>query len=262
VGRVTISYLQTWPVPNTLPCRRPGEMHVWIAALDVALPTLRKLEGLLSADERARAARFVLSDARRQFVAARGQLRQLLGLYLGWPPQRLRIRYGPHGKPHLANVPEGEGMPHFNITHCGDFALCALSFDREVGVDLERIDESLDIGALGQHFLTPHEQGALTALTPRQHRLAYFRHWARKEAYVKARGCGLHMDPRTFSVLVNTDQCVHLTDTATAGEPPTVWTIRDLNVGLPYVAAIAAPGADWQPLCWSYAMREDAAMSY
>src|SRR4051812_2957269 len=55
-----------------------GDTHVYAADLGDA----GRLEGVLTADERARAGRFRLGRIRDQFVAARGRLRLLLGHYL------------------------------------------------------------------------------------------------------------------------------------------------------------------------------------
>ena len=45
------------------------------------------------------------------------------------------IKYTSSGKPYLENG------PRFNISHSGEFAVLAIHHTREVGVDIERIDE-------------------------------------------------------------------------------------------------------------------------
>ena len=44
------------------------------------------------------------------------------------------LKYGEYGKPYLAS-----GDLFFNLSHCGDMVVCAVC-DREVGVDIQRID--------------------------------------------------------------------------------------------------------------------------
>jgi len=58
---------------------------------------------VLSEDERQRAGRFHQDADRRRFVVTRGSLRHLLGQHLQMPPECIKIGYGPHQAPFLAN---------------------------------------------------------------------------------------------------------------------------------------------------------------
>src|SRR5262245_63160139 len=69
--------------------------------LDLTSRDHEALEALLSTEERNRAARLVTLEAREAFVAARGRLRQLLGLLSKRSPDRLRIGIDVRGKPRL-----------------------------------------------------------------------------------------------------------------------------------------------------------------
>jgi 4'-phosphopantetheinyl transferase len=241
-----------WPIPERLPQWSKGEVQVWLAALDLAEPVLRALESVLSSDERRRAERFLLDETRRRFIAARGQLRQLLGQYLERDPQRLEIRYGAYGKPYLTGI-AGAVLPHFSVTHCRNFALYALSCEREVGVDIEYIDQTLETEPLEEYFLTRRERDELRALDPSQQRLAFFTYWARKEAYSKGRGYGLRLDPRGFCVLAAGQEPVCLQEANGAGVATRRWVIRDLAVSRNHVGAVAAHGPSaWRPRCWCY----------
>jgi phosphopantetheinyl transferase len=109
-----------------------GAVHIWQADLDAVSV---QLERLLSQRERVRAARIVREPARRRWMAARGVLRTLLGEYLERDPRSLRFAEEPRGKPTLET--SGESRLHFSLAHSGGLAVCALSRDCAVGVDVE-----------------------------------------------------------------------------------------------------------------------------
>ena len=84
-------------------------IHVWAFALDLEADRLSALRQTLSPEEGARAGRFRFARHRDRFVAARGQLREVLARYLDVPPGALAFAYGPQGKPFLAGT---EGLLH------------------------------------------------------------------------------------------------------------------------------------------------------
>src|SRR5262249_3306574 len=100
------------------------DVHVWRVALDRPDSSLRRLERVLSPEERARADRFVLDRVRRRFVACRGALRMILGRYTGQAPDRLQFTYGDYGKPALALASGGADL-RFNVSHSDELALVA-----------------------------------------------------------------------------------------------------------------------------------------
>ena len=104
-----------WSPPPTDLTLSGDDVHVWRAALDQPEWRIRQLASTLSADERARAARFYFEHDRRHFIVGRGLLRAILGCYLGIEPHRLAFGYGAHGKPALAEPSVGRRL-RFNLT--------------------------------------------------------------------------------------------------------------------------------------------------
>ena len=100
------------------------------------------------------------------------------------------IMYKEHGKPFIGNMSD----LHFNISHSGDYAICAVS-DTEVGCDIEKTGE-LKMN-LAERFFTPEER--LVVKTPED----FFKIWVKKESVVKCTGEGLSRGLDTFSVLSN-----------------------------------------------------------
>jgi phosphopantetheinyl transferase len=94
------------------------------------------------------------------------------------------------GKPVLGGPP-GASLVELNLSHSGDLALVAASFDRRLGIDLERIDASRSGQEIAERFFSPREIAALRALPRERQADAFFAGWTHKEAYPKARGDGL-----------------------------------------------------------------------
>jgi 4'-phosphopantetheinyl transferase len=171
-----------------------GGLRVWAADLDVQ-PAVAP-EAWLSADERARAARYRLARDRRRFAQRRGWLRRVLGDHLGIPPAAVRFAHGAHGPPVLA---DRAGL-HVSLSHAGGRVLCALAERRRVGVDVAHVRPGPSDDAVARALLAPGEIAGLRALPPEARPGAFHRCWTRKEAYVKARGEGLARPLDEFEV--------------------------------------------------------------
>lgn len=174
------------------------EIHLWWVALDRTVADEARLRALLTEDERARAAAYARAVDRRRFLVARAVLRRLLGRYLDAPPAAVPLAYGPRGKPHVT----GRADLRFNVSHSAGLALIGVARGREIGVDVERVRDDVDIEAFAARSFSPRELAALRALEAPARRRAFFDCWTRKEAYIKARGDGLAIPLDAFDVSV------------------------------------------------------------
>ena len=191
--------------------------------------------------------RFRFERDRRRYLIGRGLLRLLLGRYLDMAPQDLRFEAAAAGKPHLAS---GQGQLQFNIAHSGDYVLIAIADGRAVGIDVEQVRNDFDAGQVAAHFFSTIEQRDLEALTGRVKIEAFFECWARKEAYVKARGEGLSLPLGQFDVSLRPDEPARLIatrpDPAEAGR----WQLSSLGVADGYKAALVVEGQGWTLRFW------------
>lgn len=158
-----------------------------------------ELEACLTRDERARADRFHFPRDRQRFVRRRGALRYLLSDHLGAGPAAIVLTTGPNGRPELH---PGHGRDlRFNQSSSGDTAVYAFATGIDVGIDVERHRDDIDIDALAVRFFSPREVAALDAESPGSPRsAAFFACWTMKEAFVKARGDGLSLPLDGFDV--------------------------------------------------------------
>ena len=239
-----------------LPPERNAELtcdtvHVWRTATEVSRSRLARFYDLLAADERARAARFARADDRRRYTVARGVLRTLLGRYLSVEPAALEFRYGAHGKPSLAASPGGRDV-RFNLSHSCGLALHAFAVGREVGVDVERIRPETDVTGVARHSFSPAEVDALMDLPAGQRREAFFNGWTRKEAFIKAHGEGIALGLSRFDVTLRPGEPAKLLRFDNEPAEAARWSMRALEVGEGYKAALAAEGDGWELRCWEY----------
>ena len=179
-----------------------------------------------------------------------GILRALLGRYTGLDPEKVVFSYTAYGKPELE--PRGDhSVLTFNVSHADGQALYAVSRGRAVGIDLERVQHSLDYEQIVSHILAREERAALCSLTPYQRSIGFFRIWVCKEAYVKACGLGFTVAPDQFAVTLSSDGSAKLLYTQDRTNA-TCWSLRELPAADGYVAALAVEGQDWHLRCWRY----------
>lgn len=218
-------------------------VHVWRVPLDAPATLLPRLWLMLDHMERARARGLLLHRDRVRFVVAHAALRTILAHYLQQQPSEVCFQVGVYGKPMVA----GTLRPRldFNLAHSADLAVCAVARDREVGIDLERIQPTA-LDDLAQRFFSPAEQAALGALPPAQRVLGFFQCWTRKEAYLKADGHGLALPLDSFDVSVAPGAPAAVLAVRGTAHIATDWSLRELDVGAEYSGAIAALGGDWQ----------------
>ena len=111
----------------------------------------------------------------------------------GLDPAALTVTEGPHGKPQLK-----EADVHFNLSHSGNFSVCAVS-DRRVGCDIEEL-APYRIGVAHRFFTAEETRMIEEASSEEERRRRFCRIWTLKESYVKLTGAGLSCAPDSFSV--------------------------------------------------------------
>jgi 4'-phosphopantetheinyl transferase len=227
-----------WQRPRGQTPLERGDAHVWRVRLDTAVFDEADGGSILTADERLRLARFRFQRDAVRFGTCRLVLRCILGRYLDKPPGSVRIAADDFGKPYLS----GEGAHiRFNVAHSGEFALVGVTCNREIGVDIEHVKPELPWQEIAPTVFSDREIEAIYALEPARQRRAFFQCWTLKEALVKAKGQGLSLPLREFTVPVMPspeDDPFTLSDPMQS-EP---WALRPLFPNIEYAGAIATEG--------------------
>ncbi|PWC53914.1 4'-phosphopantetheinyl transferase superfamily protein [Azospirillum sp. TSO22-1] len=175
----------------------PDTVHVWIRPVPPG-PEDEGL-GLLDQSETARWHRFHRAETRRLFAAAHALLRTALSRYAAVDPRDWRFAAEEHGRPYLTGPETGLS---FNLTHADGLAACAVARGLPVGIDAERMDRRLDLDGIARVAFAESERAQVTAAPTERQNAVFFGVWTLKEAYIKARGLGLALPLKSFSVTV------------------------------------------------------------
>lgn len=220
-----------------------NEVHVWRISLNVTAPYKRRLESILSVGEKYRAEKYRFLVDRNHFIVVRGVTRIILGCYLNMQPSELRFSYGSYEKPILIDQRDGHVL-HFNVSHSDELGLCAVTRDRELGVDLERIRPGFIHEEIPEHFFSSQEVTKLRALPISLQEKAFFRCWTRKEAYLKAKGGGLSAKLNQFEVSFAPGEPAAILNTFDDPKEKIRWSLFDIDPGPSYAAAAVVEGFD------------------
>jgi 4'-phosphopantetheinyl transferase len=172
----------------------PGSIQIHLIA-PAEIPLGVAMECLID-EEKLRAARFHFAHDAAHWAACRAALRQILARETGIAPREVPLVYSEFGKPVLAAP---FGRLQFNLSHCPDLAILALSDSGPVGVDLESLERAPDLLECVDSFCHPEEIASLPhGSEERSVQLLHL--WTAKEAVLKSLGTGMSHPPETVRI--------------------------------------------------------------
>lgn len=239
-----------WGPPPAILRLASNDVHIWRASLDQPLSLIQQLRQSCAADELSRAKRFHFEKDRRRFLVARAGLRHILSYYTKTPAGELGFGYSEYGKPCLT-FPAGLEL-RFNLSHSGDFGLYAVTWGREIGIDIEQIRPMADIEQIARRFFSARENMALQAIPEPQKETAFFNCWTRKEAYIKAIGEGLSRPLDSFDVSFAPGEPAALLTIRDAPQDISRWSLHGLVPAPGYAAALVVEGRKQRLTCWQW----------
>jgi 4'-phosphopantetheinyl transferase len=243
---------QTWEIPPAHLSLGEQEVHVWRVPVDASAADLASLQAVLTAEEVAKARRFVFERDRTRSLVTHALLRILVGRYLQTSPSLLRFTANTYGKPALASP----DLPlQFNLSHSANLVLYAFAWRRHLGVDVEYMRSNIDYDELAEYCFSPFEQQALSGLSRDEKHVAFYNCWTRKEAYIKARGMGLSLPLNLFDVSLLPGEAAALLRSREDPAEVQRWSMRQLAPGAGYAGALVVEGTDWQLRCWQWQER-------
>ncbi len=186
-----------WTLPPENLELENDEVHVWLASINSV--EVCEFEGIISIDESARAANFYSPEQKKEYLVSRGVLRNILARYTITPAHSLRFKYNEYGKPSLAG--ELNNRLNFNLSHSHGFAVISVTNDSEIGVDLEFIDTSQFCEETARRIFTDREFTHFGTLNAGEREVFFYNCWTRKEAFLKALGSGLIIEPNEIETI-------------------------------------------------------------
>ena len=240
----------SWRVPPDDLSLETNEVHVWRLPLDLPSEQVQGFERTLAGDELSRAGRFHFSLDRDRFIVAHGGLRDILSRYLDIEPSRLCFSQSDFGKPAVVNE-FGEEMLHFSLAHSYQLALCAVSLNLEVGIDVEHMRVDVPGEEIAEQFFTPREVALLRELPSGLRKEVFYNCWTCKEAYAKVSGEGLSFPLDQLDVSAVSGELAALLSLQ-AGPQKLRFSLQMLAPGAGYVASLAVEGRLWNLKCWQW----------
>ncbi len=211
----------------------PDAVHVWSAPLDLDDHEMKGMLERLSPSEQKRVNALLEERAVRQYVVSRAMQRHLLASYVGGHPSEIRFGVVAMGKPTLSH-PNDIGLT-FNTTHSGNLVIVAVTANRDVGVDVEKVKPIPRALQVAKRVFSRDEYEMLAALPPDELDRAFLAIWVRREGTAKARGDSVWRGLASWK----------------AGEIENSpdrqrWTVEYLDLGLDFVGVVVARGDDWR----------------
>jgi 4'-phosphopantetheinyl transferase len=238
---------EVWNFPPTN-LEAPSQLiHVWRASLDPPMGYVERLMRVLSDAELVRARRFCFERDCKRFIVGRGLLRIILGRYLAISPGRLQLHYSVAGKPTVSAAQAGQGI-EFSVSHSRGLILCAVTSNRKIGIDIERVRTVPNCDHIAKHILSLREYAVFRALPPTQRQRAFLCAWTRKEAYLKARGEGLSRSLNEVDVSLAPFEPARQLSIQRESQALCRWSLQELAPAPGYIAALASEGDDAPPV--------------
>jgi 4'-phosphopantetheinyl transferase len=144
-----------------------------------------KLKLLLSKDEQIRADKFLFEEDRKTYIISHAVLKTILSKNLNKKPFEISLLSETKSKPIIVGNPI-----FFNLTHTRDAFAFAISKQHYVGIDLEKINQSIDFISIMKKYFSKKERDYIleSGCNPRNR---FFLLWTRKESLLKALGIGI-----------------------------------------------------------------------
>ena len=120
------------------------------------------------------------------YTIAHGILRIIIGEKLNRNPRAIVFSQNFYEKPFVDE-------PHcfFNLSHTQNFFCIAYSSKSYVGIDVEHFDRNFNWKSVAKHFFSENENNQINSALPNNQLKAFIAIWTRKEAVLKALGCGM-----------------------------------------------------------------------
>jgi 4'-phosphopantetheinyl transferase len=233
-----------WPSPQRASLNE-REVHVWLIKLDDPRVDIERGQKLLSPAEKVRATRFKFQRDQRRYVVAHAGLRSILSEYINISPAALEFFSGPNGKPELTPT-YGTPPIKFNLSHSHEVAIVAVTGRGEIGIDVEYVKRDFPFEEVAKRFFSAKEFAVLTALPAHLQRVAFFKCWTSKEAFLKAKGTGLSGKLDEVELVLTANQAVRVNGTIPD------WTLTEITLSTDYMAAVVAAGDQDQVVCYRW----------
>jgi len=217
--------------------RHEDAVQVWLAdSSRMEEGGIRNAELVLSRDEQARADQYREDAIRIRFMTGRAMLRSLIAEHVGLPARDVMIGRTDFGRPAL--IASGEPALDFSLSYAGPLILLAIGLGVRVGVDIEAMRLIPEADAIVTRHFAKSEAKRWSELPLGHRQRAFLEGWTRKEAVLKAAGCGLACGLGAANVTFGPGIPARVV--AAGGVRDHGWQLKDISPVDGYVAALVS----------------------
>lgn len=210
-------------------------LHIWKIPLNLPEAKLPHLLNLLDPAEIKRLHQFRFEKHRRRFLVAHARLREILGFHLNISPAEVVFHIHDSGKPSIPGNPL-----YFNLSHSDEMAIVAVSFQGEVGIDIEYIKQDIDTLEIAKRFFHPTEFEQLQKIPSEKQKAFFYYCWTAKEAYLKAKGTGIAHHLNKFSLDLQNPQKIQIIYASDDIAEFKDWFITNFEINSSYFSTVVS----------------------
>ncbi len=221
-----------------------GTVHVWRTNLNHQHSEAKDKVKYLSMEELERADRFHFEKHRNRFILSHAALRFILAEYLSakdnrMDPGEIQFEIGPYGKPEIVGTSASRKAIKFNVSNSRELLFVGVTSNRHVGIDVEFIRPVSELDQIISSRFSDYERAWLNSKHSNSRLNAFFDCWCRKEAYLKAKGCGFSEPMTAFSLVSEFGGYRIYFFYLNESKKTTRWRLDGINIEVGYQAALA-----------------------
>ena len=163
-----------------------NNIEIWYGYFNNYIDHIQYLNSLLSEQEMSRLQKFVFEKEKLMYTVSHGILRIILGNKINIAPEQINYHFNQNEKP-FVDIPDC----YFNLSHTNNFFTIGFSNKHTVGVDTETHNRKMDWEHVAKLFFSESEVQSIYAALPHEQLKTFIAYWTRKEAILKAIGCGM-----------------------------------------------------------------------
>ncbi len=220
--------------------------HLWWFPLKTEPDLVSHYYALLDPQEQARADRFVFPQHRQNFIIAHAGLRMILADYLKIKARAVSFHHNEYQKPFLSNTHSTQLT--FNLSHSDHYALVGVFMDALIGVDIEKIDLTVECLDIAKRFFHKEESQRIAALDANDRPHYFYQYWTGKEALLKAIGHGFAFGMDKCVLTFNDNQKPTVKLLADTQTPHLTWSLLISHAIKQHTVAVAVAKSEvnWQ----------------
>lgn len=165
-----------------------------VKVLDISEEKLDKLCLLIDSEKRCKIEKFINEEDKIRTLIGNMLISTIVVEELSIRNKHISFEKNQYGKPYLKGYPKF----NFNISHSGDFVVCAID-DKPIGIDIEEV-KYIEYEDIAKRFFTVSEFNYIVKQDLDIQLSKFYEIWTLKESYIKCCGQGLSIPLKSFSI--------------------------------------------------------------